>query len=139
MHCQIVGGTIRFPLYLFKFPINQDKHEEVVRFNKFNLHKDGLLCFSEEEKIEIISMLEILEVKYTIENIDNDDVLKNKHENVKYKNEQEAMRHLLHGEEPDRMKHDKSIDVLLKRLEKAEKDLAITKKDLADTKGKLKI
>lgn len=127
MYIKMTDGQVEFATHFVYVNLTKEQKYQV---NFCQLEKDGIVCYSDEEKDNIVNKLKELNITYTIEELNHDPVCKEKCKDLKYNSRSEAIKHLLDDMEPECQK----IPNLMKRLEQKEKELTDTKLEMENMK-----
>jgi len=130
MFLKTVDGFVVFATHFIHVTLTSGQRGN---FHAHQIEKDGIVCYSQEEADLAVSKLKELNIPHTVETLSPDPALIAKAQGIKYASRTEAIEHLLHDKEPENLR----LINLLKRLEKAEAELADAKKELSNVKSRL--
>lgn len=98
MYFRVDDGNVVFADYLIRAEIPEDKR---ALFIGFQCEPDGIVCYSEQEKVRAEETLTQEEVPFETEEINFTPEQKAKVEGIKYASRSEAIAHLLEDKEPE--------------------------------------
>lgn len=131
MYLSVNDGDVVFATHIIKVGNSQEN----IRVLPFQVEKEGVICYSEDELVKAKEKLDEMKIEYKVEIVLFDNSLKLKTQNMKFKSRSEAIKYLTND---DYMPELEIIPTLTKRLAAAEQENKELKTELQKLSSSMK-